>query len=348
MMGREHDTAQSNGWHAPCLSREPRLLIPHLPLGACAGPLQLHSSGSPPPPHPPFRAKVESTGAVRGCAGGGGGPPHTGAPPDGGRWSGWAPRRPCVRPLPHTPCPGGPCRMPHRGPPSLALAHALAHAALQCRKGPRGTGRPRGPWLSGHSAGGVPRGSGSSNPTGGLSDTPQPRGLGSCTSASAMMPSGECPNPDAPHRGTRRPSPDALLPPPQRAMPARKSVRCGVGDGPPHPHPPRPRTKGGGPRLHARRETGRETRVVGGCLMSSAPWGTSGHVRVPVSGHFKGHPPLLRVPPGGGGVRGPCNPFCPSLHRAPKGTACVSGTLHTHCPTPRRHCVPQLMGLCLV
>ena len=37
---------------------------------------------------------------------------------------------------------------------------------------------------------------------------------------------------------------DALMPPPQRATPARKSVRCGVGNGPPHPHPPRPWKKG--------------------------------------------------------------------------------------------------------
>ena len=55
---------------------------------------------------------------------------------------------------------------------------------------------------------------------------------------------GERPSPDAPHPGTRRPPPGALVPPPQRAKPARKSARCGVGDGSPCRHPPHPQPVG--------------------------------------------------------------------------------------------------------
>ena len=44
------------------------------------------------------------------------------------------------------------------------------------------------------------------------------------------------------------------MPPPQRAKPARKSVRCGVGEGSPRPHPPHPQPVGSGPRPHARTE----------------------------------------------------------------------------------------------
>ena len=48
------------------------------------------------------------------------------------------------------------------------------------------------------------------------------------------------------------PPPDALVPPPQRAKPACKSARCGVGDGSPCPHPPHPQPVGSGPQPHAR------------------------------------------------------------------------------------------------
>ena len=44
------------------------------------------------------------------------------------------------------------------------------------------------------------------------------------------------------------------MPPPQRAKPARKRPRCGVGDGSPRPHPPHPQPVGSGPRPHARKE----------------------------------------------------------------------------------------------
>ena len=44
------------------------------------------------------------------------------------------------------------------------------------------------------------------------------------------------------------------MPPPQRAKPARKSTRCGVGDGSPRPQPPHPQPVGSGPGLHARKD----------------------------------------------------------------------------------------------
>ena len=47
------------------------------------------------------------------------------------------------------------------------------------------------------------------------------------------------PDPGRPTPRQEVPPPGALVPPPQRAKPARKSARCGVGDGSPRPHPPR-------------------------------------------------------------------------------------------------------------
>ena len=44
------------------------------------------------------------------------------------------------------------------------------------------------------------------------------------------------------------------MPPPQRKRPARKTARCGVGDGFPRPHPPHPQSVGSGPRPHARKD----------------------------------------------------------------------------------------------
>ena len=55
---------------------------------------------------------------------------------------------------------------------------------------------------------------------------------------------GERPTTDASHPGRRRPPPGALVQPPQHAKPARKSARCGVGDGSPRPHPPAPTASG--------------------------------------------------------------------------------------------------------
>ena len=63
---------------------------------------------------------------------------------------------------------------------------------------------------------------------------------------------------DAPRPGKRRPpNPGSLVPPPQRAKPARKSPRCLVGDGSPCPHPPHSQPVGSGPQQHAARMGGR-------------------------------------------------------------------------------------------
>ena len=63
---------------------------------------------------------------------------------------------------------------------------------------------------------------------------------------------GQCLTSDAPHtmvEGT--PPGDALLPPPQRATPARKGARCGTGAGSPSPHQPHPGHTGRATRLPA-------------------------------------------------------------------------------------------------
>ena len=49
---------------------------------------------------------------------------------------------------------------------------------------------------------------------------------------------GRAPDPGRPTPRQEAPSPGTLMPPPQRAKPARKSARGGVGDGSPRPHPP--------------------------------------------------------------------------------------------------------------
>ena len=62
----------------------------------------------------------------------------------------------------------------------------------------------------------------------------------------------ESARPRTPHIQARgAPPPGVLKPPPQRAKPARKSARCGVGDESPRPHPPHPQPVGGRPRRHA-------------------------------------------------------------------------------------------------
>ena len=62
----------------------------------------------------------------------------------------------------------------------------------------------------------------------------------------------ESARPRTPHTQARgAPPPGALVPPPQRANPARKSARHGVGDGSPQPHPLHPQPVGSGPRPHA-------------------------------------------------------------------------------------------------
>ena len=58
-----------------------------------------------------------------------------------------------------------------------------------------------------------------------------------------------------PHSQARGAShPGALEPPLQRAKPARKSARCGVGDGSRRPRPAHPQPVGSGPRPHAQKD----------------------------------------------------------------------------------------------
>ena len=56
---------------------------------------------------------------------------------------------------------------------------------------------------------------------------------------------------DAPHNGGRYPPRGALLPPPQRATPARRGAHCGAGARSPRPHRPHPGYTGREPRLPA-------------------------------------------------------------------------------------------------
>ena len=58
------------------------------------------------------------------------------------------------------------------------------------------------------------------------------------------------------------------MPPPQRAKTARKSARCGVGDGSPRPQPPHPQPVGSGPRPHAQKD---EWSGAGECPTPDAP-----------------------------------------------------------------------------
>ena len=83
---------------------------------------------------------------------------------------------------------------------------------------------------------------------------PQPVGSGPLPHAQTDERSGvgERLSPDAPHPAKRRPPPGTLMPPPQRAKPARKSARCWVGDGSPCWHPAHPQPVGSGLRPHAR------------------------------------------------------------------------------------------------
>ena len=64
------------------------------------------------------------------------------------------------------------------------------------------------------------------------------------------------------------PPPGALVPPPQRAKPARKSARCGVTDASPRRHPPHQRPVGSGPRPHAQKD---EWSGRGECPTPDAP-----------------------------------------------------------------------------
>ena len=63
----------------------------------------------------------------------------------------------------------------------------------------------------------------------------------------------ESAQPRTPHTPARGGPPGTLMPPPQRAKPARKSARCGVGDGSHAGPPPQPQPVGSGPRQPAQR-----------------------------------------------------------------------------------------------
>ena len=78
----------------------------------------------------------------------------------------------------------------------------------------------------------------------------------------------ESARPRTPHTQARGPPPGTHMPPPQRAKPARKSARCGVGDGSPRPHPQHPQPLGSGPRPHARTD---ERSGLGERLSPDAP-----------------------------------------------------------------------------
>ena len=105
------------------------------------------------------------------------------------------------------------------------------------------------------------------------------------------------------------PPTSTLVPPPQRAKPARKSARCGVGDGSPRPHPPHPQPVGSRPRPHARKDE----------------WSGVGERPTPDAPH-----PGKRRPP-----RAPC---CPHSAQRQRARARVVGLVTgPHARTPRTH-----------
>ena len=74
---------------------------------------------------------------------------------------------------------------------------------------------------------------------------PQPVGSGPRQPAQRAGSRGwETARPRTPHTQARGAPPGTLMPPPQRAKPARRSARCGVCDGSPRPHPPAPTASG--------------------------------------------------------------------------------------------------------
>ena len=117
---------------------------------------------------------------------------------------------------------------------------------------------------------------------------------------------------DALHNGGRHPPGDALLPPPQRAMPARKGARCGTGAGSLRPHGPHPEHTGRGTPAACPRG-----RAVGG--------GTAPDTRRPYN---SGRPP----PPRG---RLPTTP--PPRHAAPTGHAGRGDSVGPPHPHTRAH-----------
>ena len=133
---------------------------------------------------------------------------------------------------------------------------------------------------------------------------------------------------DAPHNGGRHPPGDALPPAPQRATPARKGARCGVGAGSPRPHRPQPghtgrgtlaarsrgRAAGGGTAPDTRRPSQRWQATHPGDGPPPAPRNTAptGHAGQgdsvgPPHPHTRAHSTWVadpNSPPSGRGVRG--------------------------------------------
>ena len=184
-----------------------------------------------------------------------------------------------------------PFRHPHSAQSQLARARAVGlvtgpHARTPPHPQPVGSGPrqdtqragSRGwesarPWTPHTQAGGAPPRHPHAAPTArksarcGVSDGlhsctpphPQPVGSGPRQPAQrARSRRWESARPWTPHTQAGGSPPGALVPPPQRAKAARKSARCGVGDGSPRPQPPHPRPVGSGPRQPAQRLGSRE------------------------------------------------------------------------------------------
>ena len=69
-----------------------------------------------------------------------------------------------------------------------------------------------------------------------------------------MVRGGRAPSPGRPTSRQEAPPPGTHKLPPQRAKPAHKSARSGVGDWSPRPHRPHSQPVGSGPRPHARKD----------------------------------------------------------------------------------------------
>ena len=179
---------------------------------------------------------------------------------------------------PHTQAGGAPHRAPscrpHSAQSQLERAHAVGlvtgpHARTPPQPQPVGSGRavgggrapdpgrhtprqeapPRAPSCGPHSAQSqlakaraVGFVTGPHAPTPPL---PQPVGSGPRQPAQrAGSREWESARPRTPHTQARGAPPGTLMRPPQSRKPARKSARCGVGDGSPRPHPPAPTASG--------------------------------------------------------------------------------------------------------
>ena len=161
---------------------------------------------------------------------------------------------------------------PHARPPRTHSQWVVGPGGTPERTRGRGweSARPRTPHTQ---AGGAPPRAPSCHPESAQSELARVRAMGLVTGPHARTPRthsqwvvgpGRTPErtrgrwwetarPRTPHSQARGAPPlRTLMPPPQRAKPARKSARCRVGDGSPYPQPPHPQPVGSGPRPHAR------------------------------------------------------------------------------------------------